>query len=128
MDYNNPFELGELLISKADEGRRDRTLTLEEEQRLLAACEGKHRHLKPLITLLIDTGMRRGEAFKLEWKDVDFGTKIITVVASNSKTSSARKIPMLSRLEETLLAFYEVTKPSSPDSLVFGVTTTIKTA
>lgn len=51
----NPVCMGEPLIDKSAERRRDRILTIEEEKRLLAACTGKRKHLKSLIILLLDT-------------------------------------------------------------------------
>ena len=33
------------------------------------------------LTLMVDSGMRRGELFKLEWKDVDFHARSITLPA-----------------------------------------------
>ena len=123
----NPFEAGEPLISKANEVKRDRILTIEEENRLLEACNGKRHYLKPLITLLLDTGMRTGEAFKLQWKYVDFENKVITIISSNSKTDQARLIPLTTtRLINELEKLYEA-KPS-PDDLVFGIRTNIKRA
>ncbi len=62
----NPFEMGESLISLADENRRDRLLTADEEARLLAVCDGRRLHLRPLIIAAIDTAMRKGELLKLK--------------------------------------------------------------
>ena len=35
----SPFERGSSLMSKSDENRRDRTLSYDEEKRLLTACD-----------------------------------------------------------------------------------------
>lgn len=88
----SPFEMGAPIISKADESRRERILTHQEERRLLAACEtrevvyerngkkivatdqgGRRQHLKPLMIAALDTAMRRGELLKLRWRDVNLG-------------------------------------------------------
>lgn len=80
----NPFNQGEPLISMADERRRERILSLDEEDRLLEACgardytyerkgrevkvhdEGKRRrHLRAIVVCALDTGMRKGEILKL---------------------------------------------------------------
>jgi len=55
----NPFDAGESLIKPGDETPRERILTREEEERLLALCEGARKHLKAIIICALDTGMRR---------------------------------------------------------------------
>lgn len=50
-------------------------------------------HLKPMILLALNTGVRRGELFSLKWSDVNFDTKTITVVGATAKTSETRHIP-----------------------------------
>ncbi|MGG2023903.1 site-specific integrase [Pseudomonas sp. S8] len=50
-------------------------------------------HLKPMILLALNTGVRRGELFSLKWSDVNFDTKTVTVVGATAKTSETRHIP-----------------------------------
>src|SRR5262249_15825948 len=64
----NPFHQGDSLISKADEKRRQRILSYEEEERLLAVCTGRCKHLRAIIIFEVDMGPRRGEALKLTWQ------------------------------------------------------------
>src|SRR6202008_5116467 len=47
---------------------RDRWITLAEANRLIKACAD---HLRPLVTFLIYTGARAGEALWLDWRHVD---------------------------------------------------------
>ncbi|MGH9855667.1 MAG: tyrosine-type recombinase/integrase, partial [Blastocatellia bacterium] len=98
----NPFALGEPLISIAAEVRRERVLSREEEERLLLACTGPRAHLKPILICALDTAMRRGEMFKLCWKDVDLINREITVRAANAKTARARVVPISARLHTEL--------------------------
>ncbi len=130
----SPFEMGDPLISKTDEVRRERTLGYDEESRLLEACEvrdkqGRHRrlHLKPIITAALDTGCRRGELFKLRWLDVDLIACTISIRATNSKTARARIVGLTSRLRAKLERLWEASSKDT-DALVFGITDTIKTA
>lgn len=61
---------------------------------LEAILGGYQDHIHPMILLLINTGMRRGEMFNLRWQDVDFDNKRITVVGNTSKTGQTRYIPL----------------------------------
>jgi hypothetical protein len=53
----NPFVMGESLINPGDERHRERILTREEEEKLLAVCTGAKAHLRPVIIMALDTGM-----------------------------------------------------------------------
>ncbi len=123
----NPLELGEPLISIAQENQRDRTLSREEEKRLLAACSGNiHRSLlRSILICALDTGMRRGEMFKLQWKDVDLFARQIIVRPENSKTEKARTVPISARLLVELQRLFEAS-PDDPDGSVFGVKDNVK--
>jgi integrase len=122
----NPLLGGKSLISTADENIRQRILTREEEQRLLAARTGKRAHLKPLVICAIDTGMRRGEILKLKWSDIDFQHYIINILAFNTKTMRERQVAITERLLSELKSLYERSSKTA-DALVFGCTN-IRTA
>jgi integrase len=121
----SPFENGGPLISKSDETRRERVLTQEEERRLLEACSERRAHLRPLLIAALDTAMRRGELFKLRWRDVDLPDRKIKITAFNSKTARPRIVAMTKRLAAELEALHS-NAPQDPDTLVFGITDTIK--
>jgi len=58
----SPFEMGSPLISVADETKRDRVLSRDEEVRLLTAfSDDSLVHLRPLVIAALDSGCRRGE-------------------------------------------------------------------
>jgi integrase len=139
---NSPFEEGAPLISAADETKRERVLTHEEERRLLASCgerivtykcrrgkkiveiqahdKGEKReHLRALIIAALDTAMRRGELFKLKWSDIDFKNEKITIRAMNSKTARARIVGITPRLHEELTKLWQ-NSPKQIDLGVFG--------
>jgi integrase len=54
-----------------------RYLTAEEVGRLLAAA--RDDRLYPLVVLLLGTGLRRGEALGLHWRDVDVAAGVLRV-------------------------------------------------
>lgn len=115
----NPVNMGEPLIDKSAERRRDRILTLEEEKRLLDACTGKRKHIKPFVICLLDTGARRGETQLLKFSDLDFENKLITYQALNTKSLKTRKIAMTKRVFDELLNLWE-NSDKKVDSLVFN--------
>ena len=121
----NPFSLGEPLISIAAEPRRERVLSREEEVRLLEACAGPRAHLRPILICALDTAMRRGEMFQLRWRDVDLMSREINVRATTTKTGKGRVVPISSRLHEELMRLFELS-PDDPDGRVFGISNSIK--
>ena len=70
--------------------KRDRWITTEEEDQILACCPD---WLKEVVILALNTGMREGEIVDLSWKGgVDLFRKTITVL--RSKNEEKRTIPM----------------------------------
>ena len=51
-------------------------------------------HLQPLVLLAMNTGMRRGELFKLQWRDVELVGGMVTVRGEGAKNSQTRHIPL----------------------------------
>lgn len=122
----NPFNLGESLISPADEKKRERILTREEEAKLLNACdEPKCKHLRTIIICALDTGMRQGEILKLRWSDIDLENGLITVRAFNTKTMKERTVSITTRLRLELEHLWKSSKKDI-DALVFGISDNVK--
>lgn len=114
----NPLNAGESLIDISAERRRERTLTLEEEARLLQVCTGRRKNLKSLLICLLSTGARIGETMKLKFSDINFESGLITFQALNTKTLKTRKVAMTETLRQELLKLWE-NSDGKKDSLVF---------
>jgi integrase len=71
---------------------RIRWLTLEEANRLIE-CSGDH--LRPLVTFLLYTGARPGEALWLDWRNVDLTRS--HVIFANAKNGESRGVPLNQR-------------------------------
>jgi integrase len=117
---DTPFEYGEPLISKANEMRRDRLPTDDEEARLLAHCTGRREHMRWILIGLSDTGMRPSELFRLQWKDVDLAAGVVLLRKENTKTMQPRWIGITERLRAELRKLWD-RSPQHPDYLVFGI-------
>ena len=102
---NPATNIGELMrqvsrASAAETGEAD-AWTRPEVQALLAAARAHEPRFAPLLALLFATGMRKGEALGLEWRDVDFDGRRLTIRRSRGqhgvstpKSGRARRIPM----------------------------------
>jgi len=122
----NPMRSGDSLISVADERKRERIITRDEELRLLSACDDRwRRHLRPIVICALDTGMRRGEILSLKWSDVDFEERVLTIRAFNTKTMKERQVSLTTRLMIELERLWEES-PKNRAQLVFGFTSNVK--
>ncbi|WP_019342817.1 site-specific integrase [Stutzerimonas stutzeri] len=66
-------------------------------------------HLKPMVLLSLNTGMRRGEVFNLRWQEVNLQGKTLTVAGEGAKTNETRHIPLNAEALATLKAWKEQT-------------------
>jgi integrase len=73
-------------------------------------------HLKPLVLLALNTGLRRGELFSLEWRDIDFLHNRLTVRAAASKGAKIRHLPLNANARDVLKRWQ---KQTSDSGLVF---------
>ncbi len=85
------------------ETKRVRYLMPHEIQVLLSNCDGFLRGLlKPLVTVALHTGARKGELQSLQWPQVDFDLGIITLL--DTKNGERRDIHMNDTVRATLEA------------------------
>jgi integrase len=73
-------------------------------------------HLTPMVLLTLNTGLRRGEAFNLKWKDINFATKVLTVEGTTAKSGQTRHISLDDEAMEVLIAWRAQT---TSEGLVF---------
>ena len=105
---------------KADQAGRVRYLSPDEETRLRAALTARdvrrqarrasanawraargyapypmeRDHLTPIVLLALNTGLRKGEVFGLEWRDVDLSAARLTVRGEGAKSGQTRYVPL----------------------------------
>lgn len=133
-----------LKLARVDTVGRLRFLTPDEESRLLKALAARDEErrqarvsanawrrerghavwpeygtytdlLAPMVTTLLHTGLRFGEACELTWGDVDLVGALLTVRGETSKSSKTRYVP----LNKTVLDVLKVWKPDPADGYVF---------
>ena len=85
-------------IKKLNELSRLKTLSDEDIEKLINGATNKLT--KDLISFLIYTGCRKGEALNLKWDDVDLKNGVIAIKAT--KTRYDRRIPISAPLEAVL--------------------------
>jgi integrase len=74
-------------------------VTLAEEAVLLAY---PRRHLRELIVMALDTGMRRGELLHQRWEQVDLDRQVLQVTRSKTIQGEGREIPLTARVHQLL--------------------------
>jgi integrase len=110
------------LIAREDRMRAERirmnTWLIERHRAPLPDRVGDHLdHLRPLVLLALNTGMRRGELFSLRWENVRLGEKWLTVIAATSKSGQTRRIPLNAEALAVLTAWRE--RQTETTGLVF---------
>jgi len=80
--------------------QKERTLTPEEEKRLLDSC---NEYLRPIILFALHTAMRKSEILTLKWTNIDLETGIITLEHTNTKSKKLRRIPINTVVRKLLL-------------------------
>mgnify|MGYP002861485956 FL=1 len=119
--------LGEIKKSHVWVKTKRKALTVPEQKAFMNYLYANHQYQgwKPIITVLIGSGMRIGECLGLRWEDLDFENRIIdinhnlvhrrvdeeggTLHINTPKTEAGcRKIPMISEVYEAFLEEYQI--------------------
>ncbi len=91
----NPVKKVRLL---KENNRRLRYLEKEEIVSLLSKCS---EHLRPIVIVALNTGVRKGKILGLKWQDIDFKRGIIYLL--NTKNGEKREIPMNETVKTILM-------------------------
>jgi integrase len=102
--FNKAVEWGRIETNPAQRVKKfreanpkERILNRDEARRLIAEVAP---HIRPVLILALNTGMRKAEILSLKWKDVDFVKGFIFI--GDSKSGKSRTIPMNGLVFNTL--------------------------
>ncbi len=120
-------EVPEFDMAKEPEGRL-RFLSEDEATRLLAACEEassdrrmisqRSPYLFAIVTIALNTGMRKGEILGLAWECVDFARGVILL--ERTKSGRRREVPMNRAVDRVLADLREKQARASDDGVPRG--------
>ena len=71
-------------------------------------------HLRPIVLLALNTGLRRSELFHLRWKDVDLTANWLCVDGATAKNGQTRRVPLNAEALATLQAWQRQTSDAEP--------------
>lgn len=74
-----------------------------------------------MVLVAMNTGLRKGELFSLEWSDINFNRAILTIKGDSAKSGKTRHIPLNAI---ALQALKDWKNMSSSEGLVFQSTKT----
>ena len=76
-------------------------------------------HVKPMVTVSLFSGIRRGTLLSLIWADMDFSTGILTLRGEIMKSGDILRIPVNSIVLGTLAGWKKQSKNTAPEDLIF---------
>lgn len=94
-------------LGRSQQQKMVQTLTKYELGLLTRSCKASDPELYVALVFALNTGMRRGEVFGLQWGDIDIIKSTITVQRSYdgpTKSGKSRVIPINFALEKVILA------------------------
>lgn len=80
-----------------ENNKRLRYLTKEECHAVMNSCDG---HVRPIVTMALNTGMRKGEILTLKWDNVDLKNGFLLL--DRTKNGERREVPINQTLSSAL--------------------------
>jgi len=108
---NPALRMGRYLRAGDEAKRQIQPFTREEASTVLATARVHFPRWHPLLLCALRTGLRQGELIALQWAEIDFAGRFITVnrnyvrgVLTTPKNHQRRRVDMSTQLVETLAA------------------------
>jgi integrase len=102
-------------VKRNQEMKRERHLSEEETNRLLAECDrSPYANAANLIRLLIHTGARRGETLQAKWSEFDLERAIWTKPSHHTKQNRTHAVPLSGPAVALLKQMQEANSVKSP--------------
>jgi integrase len=79
-------------------------------------------HVRPLVLLALNTGLRRGELLSLRWRHLDLTGKQVTVEGTTAKTGQTRHVPLNAESVDLMKRWCAFCEYTTADDFVFAVT------
>jgi integrase len=108
---------GDVKFERESEGI-GKALSREDETSLLAGCES-NQLLHTVVTLAVNTALRKNEIRTLQWSQIDFFRKELVVGKSKTEGSSGRLLPLNPLAFASLIKWAGRFPESKPEHYVF---------
>jgi len=108
---------GDVRFERESEGV-GKAITEEQEQVLLAACE-KNLLLSTVVTLALNTALRKNEIRTLGWRQLDLIARTLTVGRTKTEGGSGRVIPLNSVAYAAVVRWASRFPQAKPEDYVF---------
>lgn len=76
-------------------------------------------HLKPMVLLSLNTGIRQGNLFALKWGDIDFDSQTVTLRANDTKSGKTTRLPLNSEAVAVLTRWRLQSENTRSEALIF---------